>query len=129
MKKIEIDGNRFSTLDGFYNEVEVKLTKNLDRKIGWNLDAFNDVLRGGFGVHDYEEEIELWWLNASKSQIDFGYEASIDRLKSMLETCHPSNRDNITKEIGLAENQKGQTLFQTIIAIIESQDHIDFNQE
>lgn len=60
MKKIvKIDGNNFSTLKGFYDEVERKLTKNLDWNIGRNLDAFNDVLRGGFGVYEYEEPFKL----------------------------------------------------------------------
>lgn len=58
-KSYSINGNDFNNLIGFYNEVEKKLTKGLDLKIGRNLDAFNDVLQGGFGTFDYEEPIEL----------------------------------------------------------------------
>jgi RNAse (barnase) inhibitor barstar len=48
---IEIDGAKFRTLNGFYDEVERKL---LGPGVRWgrNLDAFNDVLRGGFGTPD-----------------------------------------------------------------------------
>ena len=47
-----IDGRRFSNMAGFYDEVEQVFTCGLDWKIGRNLDAFNDILRGGFGRHE-----------------------------------------------------------------------------
>ena len=71
-KEILIDGNNFSTLLGFYDEVENKLTKGLDWKIGRNLDAFNDVLRGGFGIHDDDEPLIIRWMNSDKSKTDLG---------------------------------------------------------
>ncbi|WP_033417594.1 barstar family protein [Cytophaga aurantiaca] len=69
-----LDGNNFSDEEGFYNEVDKILTKNLDWKTGHNLNAFNDLLRGGFGVHDYEEPISLKWANYEKSKKDLGEE-------------------------------------------------------
>ncbi len=71
-KEIIIDGDKFATLPEFYDEVESKLTKGLGWKIGRNLDAFNDVLTGGFGVHDYEEPIQIKWINSVKSKKDLG---------------------------------------------------------
>jgi len=38
-KVFVLDGNKFDTLEGFYDEVEKKLTKGLDWKIGRNLNA------------------------------------------------------------------------------------------
>lgn len=71
---IVIDGNNFSDEEGFYKEAEKVLTKNADRKIGHNYTAFNDLLRGGFGVHASEEPISLKWVNFAKSQKDLGEE-------------------------------------------------------
>jgi RNAse (barnase) inhibitor barstar len=71
-KEIIIDGNNFSTLPEFYEEVENKLTKGLDWKIGRNLDAYDDVLRGGFRVHHYKEPISIKWINGGKSKADLG---------------------------------------------------------
>ena len=71
-KEIIIDGNNFSTLSEFYDEVENKLTKGLNWKIGRNLDAFNDVLRGGFGIHDDDEPLIIRWMNSDKSKTDLG---------------------------------------------------------
>ena len=72
MKEVIIDGNRFSTLEEFYDEIDRLLTRDLPWKTGHNLNAFNDILRGGFGFHEYGEKLHIVWINASKSKIDFG---------------------------------------------------------
>ena len=74
MKKIVIDGNRFDDEESFYNEIDRLLTRNLTWKTGHNLDAFNDLLCGGFGFHEYGEELIIVWVNALKSKTDLGYE-------------------------------------------------------
>jgi RNAse (barnase) inhibitor barstar len=71
-KEIIIDGNSFGTLLEFYDEVENKFTKGLNWKIGRNLDALDDVLTGGFGVHEYEEQIRIKWVNSDTSKTDLG---------------------------------------------------------
>lgn len=68
--KIVIDGSKFSTLDGFYTEIDKLLTKNLNWQTGHNLDAFNDLLHGGFGAHDYGQPLEIHWLHSEKSRKD-----------------------------------------------------------
>ena len=52
IKEFILDGNNFNDIDGFYNEIDRLLTKDLTWKTGHNLDAFNDLLRGGFSVFD-----------------------------------------------------------------------------
>ena len=95
MKEIIIDGNNFSDVEGFYTEIDKLLTRNLDWKTGHNLNAFNDLLRGGFGVHEYGEELHITWINASKSKADLGYEV---------------------------RNHNGQTMFDVIVDIILDND-------
>lgn len=68
MKEFILDGNNFKDIEGFYNEIYKLLTKKLNRKQEHNLDAFNDILRGGFGVHEYEEPIVIKWINYEKSK-------------------------------------------------------------
>jgi RNAse (barnase) inhibitor barstar len=123
-KKITIDGNNFSTLDEFYDEVEAKLTKGLDWKIGRNLDAFNDVLRGGFGVHDYEEKIKITWKNSAKSKIDLGKDETINYLGQIMENCHPSNRSSVKKALEEMKYGNGVILFDTIVGITREHEHI-----
>lgn len=67
-----LDGNNFSDIDGFYCEIDKLLTKDLTWKTGHNLNAYNDLLRGGFGRHEYEEPITIKWLNYKKSKRELG---------------------------------------------------------
>jgi len=98
IKSFVLEGNRFDTLEGFYDEVERVLTKDLDWKIGRNLDAFNDVLEGGFGAFEYEEPIHIIWEHSDKSKSDLAY---------------PANK------------REGQTVFEIIIEIIKDHKHIN----
>ena len=43
-----IDGKAFSTLQGFFDEISRAVIPGAEW--GHNLDAFNDILRGGFGT-------------------------------------------------------------------------------
>lgn len=80
---ITINGDNFSDLETFYDEIDNVLTKNLDWKTGHNLNAFNDLLRGGFGVYEYEEPVKLVWTNFSNSKKTLGQEL-IDRLVEVI---------------------------------------------
>ena len=85
MKKgIFIDGRNFNDVDGFYTEIDRVLTKDLTWKTGHNLDAFNDLLHGGFGVHEYGEHITIIWEYANKSKKDLGYNATVRHYENMI---------------------------------------------
>jgi len=127
MRTITIDGSAFDDMPGFYDEVERKLTCGLAWRIGRNLNAFNDVLRGGFGVHEYGEPIAIRWLHAGKSRSDFGYGATVEHYKDMLECCHPSNRAIVEKRLDSASQKTGRTLFDIIIEIINNNDDSGHN--
>jgi RNAse (barnase) inhibitor barstar len=124
-KKLIIDGNHFSDLAGFYNEVERNLTKDLDWKIGRNLDAYNDVLRGGFGVHEYGEPITLTWINSEKSKRDFGWNATVNYREQILTRCHPDNIPYVEEDIAKAKAGEGQTLFDEIVEITRGHEHVE----
>lgn len=121
---VEIDGEMFSNLNDFYDEVERCLTSGLDWKIGRNLDAFNDVLKGGFGMYDYDEEIELIWKNSDRSKIKLGYKETVKYLQDKLGKSHPTAKREIKEELKLAKNKIGKTLFEIIVEIIKEHKHI-----
>ena len=122
MKEIIIDGKNFDDEEGFYNEIDKLLTKDLDWQTGHNLNAFNDLLRGGFGVHEYGEELHITWINAAKSREDFGYDATVKYWEHALKVCHPDNRAYVQEKIKEAHNHVGETLFDIIVEIIEDSD-------
>ncbi|NVN94736.1 MAG: barstar family protein [Bacteroidetes bacterium] len=98
IKTLVINGDKFSDTEGFYNEIDKVLTSELNWKTGHNLNALNDILWGGFGVHEYEESIYLVWNNSAKSKMV---------LSDLLEN---------------------KTLYQTIIEIIRDHAHIVFSE-
>ena len=67
----EIDGRDFSTLDEFYQVVSRVLIPGA--QWGQNLDAFNDILCGGFGTP--EGGFVLRWKNSAVSRERLGYPA------------------------------------------------------
>lgn len=97
-KTIVINGNNFSNLEQFYVEVDRVLTKDLGWRTGHNLDAFNDLLCGGFGVFGYDESIRLVWENSAKSKNE------------------------------LTDIRQGQTVYEILLEIIKSHEHIDFEE-
>jgi RNAse (barnase) inhibitor barstar len=123
-KAIVLNGSKISSLDTFYDEVESKLTKDLDGETGRNLDAFNDVLRGGFGVYEYEEPIKLIWKNSNESQQKLGWDETVKYISAKLKTCHPTNIQSVKDDLDLAQQHKGQTLFELIVDIIRTHQHI-----
>ena len=110
-----IDGANFSDFDGFAREFS-----RLLRNYTWrgNLDAFNDLLRGGFGTP--ENGWVLRWLNSESSRAALGYEETARRLEGLLVTCHPSNRSKIEARISSARRSEGPTLFDEIVDIIRT---------
>lgn len=73
---IIINGDNFSDLESFYDEIDRVLTKDLDWQTGHNLNAFNDLLRGGFGVFEYEEPVKIIWTKFSEINKKLGDELS-----------------------------------------------------
>lgn len=92
MKIFILDGNNFNDINGFYDEIDKLLTKDLTWKTGHNLDAFNDLLRGGFNVFEFGEPITIRWINYNKSKKDLGDELILKLLEIMLH-CDDTNHD------------------------------------
>ncbi len=57
---VTIDGTHFPTIDEFFDEIDKLLTQNRSWKTGHNMDAFHDLLRGGFGMHEVGEGIDFY---------------------------------------------------------------------
>ena len=114
MKTYRIDGERFSTLEEFYKQISDTLIPNA--KWGHNLDAFNDILRGGFGTPD--EGFVLIWENSEVSRRRLGYPETVRVLERRLERCHPTSRRFVKKELRNAQENKGATVFDWLVEII-----------
>ena len=65
-----IDGSRITSLETFYDEISRAVIPG--SPWGRNLDAFNDILRGGFGTPD--AGFKLRWSAAAFSKRALGYD-------------------------------------------------------
>ena len=111
---LEIDGFRFSTLEEFFDEVNRNLIPGVDW--GRNLDAFDDILGGGFGTP--EGGFVLVWKNHNVSRLRLGYAETVRQLGFHLEQCHPTNIPHIQGQLAAARKSQGKTVFDWLIEII-----------
>jgi len=123
---IIINGDNFSDLESFYNEIDHVLTKDLNWQTGHNLDALNDLLRGGFGVYELGEPIILFWKNISKSKSDLGFNATKKYYENKISLGNGMNIQLFKDKLNDLIKGKGQTLFGIIIEIISDHEHIEF---
>jgi len=116
MKAYRIDGQQFSTLEEFFDEISRVLIPGF--RWGHNLNAFNDILRGGFGTPD--EGFTLIWENSELSKNRLGYSETIRQLELRLERCHPTNRNSVRKQLRHAQSNKGPVVFDWLVEIIRA---------
>ena len=112
----EIDGLRFRTLDEFFDEIGAVVIPGSDW--GRNLDAFNDILRGGFGTP--EGGLTIHWRNHAVSQERLGYTETVKQLEARLQHCHPSSRRAVRQELAEARAGRGPTVFDWLVEIIRN---------
>ena len=111
----EIDGRDFTTLQEFYEVISRVLIPGA--RWGHNLDAFNDILRGGFGTP--ESGFVLRWTNSTLSRERLGYLETVRQLKQRLTHCHPSNRQLVLEDLERAQHSTGPTVFDWLVEIIK----------
>ncbi|KQB96104.1 hypothetical protein AL073_12705 [Loktanella sp. 1ANDIMAR09] len=114
MRTYRIDGTQFSTLEEFFGEISRVLIPG--SKWGHNLDAFNDILRGGFGTPT--AGFILIWENSDLSQNRLGYSETVRQLELRLDRCHPMNRNSVRRQLRLAHSKKGPVVFDWLVEII-----------
>jgi RNAse (barnase) inhibitor barstar len=67
VKEFTLDVTDVKDLNGFWDQVNKVLCPNFS-DFGRNLDAFDDILQGGFGVFDEEEHIKLHIKGAANGE-------------------------------------------------------------
>jgi hypothetical protein len=97
---IEIDGNSFSTLEGFCDLVW-PIIAGCPHSGNANLDAFNDILSWP------EESYIFRWKNSKLSQKRLDYSEMVRKLEKQLNTCHFLNRENVSQSLKEAKKCQG----------------------
>ncbi|HZE95519.1 MAG TPA: barstar family protein [Planctomycetota bacterium] len=127
MKRFVLDGDAFDGLPAFYDHAGDVLCPGF--AWGRNLDAFKDILYGGFGVFEDSEEIELVWKNSAKSKQDLGHRETAWWLEETLDRIHPTNRERWMERLAAARSGRGPTLYDELVEIIRHHQTILFREE
>jgi RNAse (barnase) inhibitor barstar len=115
MKRVyELDGTAFSSLE----ELAAHFSKRVLVDYSWNgnLDAFNDILSGGFGTP--EEGFVLRFVHTDAARAALGYPATRRWLEERAQKARASNRAELRARLEKARRGEGETLFDMIVAII-----------
>ncbi|MCB0637589.1 MAG: barstar family protein [Lewinella sp.] len=67
-KTFTLDGTHITTAATFFKAVEAELLVDARSVTHWSLDVLDDVLEGGYGIHDLNEPIIIHWTNFRRSQ-------------------------------------------------------------
>lgn len=111
---LTIHGENFSTLNEFYDEIERVLIPGVPW--GRNLDAFHDLLRGGFGTP--VGGFVLVWQRSDLSRKRLGHAEAASQLQARLDRCHPTARPSVAAQLELARSGSGPTVFDWLVQII-----------
>ncbi len=120
-REIVLDGENFSDLDGFYDEIGRAFELDDDSSVR-NMDALNDLLRGGTDGDPSSCALLIHWRNSAKSEKDLGWEETIRYYEAAMERVHPDNRGQIERKLIAAKAGKGLTLYEQLIALFQRMD-------
>jgi len=124
-KKLEINGNNFQTIEGFYAELNRLAMADEDWKLGASLDAFHDFLYGTYGSINGFEQLEIIWLNSEKSKNDLGFETTLQYYQNKLGQPQKFNSEFFQKKIEDLHAGIGKTYFEILLEIIS--EHADIH--
>jgi RNAse (barnase) inhibitor barstar len=118
VREYKLSGANITSLESFYDEISRVLVPNVEW--GENLDAFDDILHGGFGTPN--EGFVLRWTHSETSRLALGYPETVRQLESKLERCHHTNRVAVRAQLERAMHNEGPTIFDYLVEIIGEHD-------
>jgi len=116
--ELVLDGRKIHSLYEFYDQVELNCTKDLDWDIGRNQNAVIDVLRGGFGLHEYGEAVTLRIAYYEAFKKNLGEEETLKAYDEWIPASHPSNRPMLVGERNAVKKGSGKLLYEILCETI-----------
>ena len=123
-KELVLDGHRIHDIPSFYEEVNRVFMQGVDFRLGSSLDAFNDMLYGGYGAIRGNEPIRLRWLNFDKNKEDLGVEATMAFYRAKLEQPDVFDPAWARRKLDALERGQGQTYMDILLEIIGAHPNI-----
>jgi len=124
-KEIIIDGTRIFDKSSLYAEINRHFMKNESWQLGESLDAFDDLLYGGFGEIKENEEVRLIWGNFEENKKLFGFDFTLNFYDEKLKDSERFDSKGIQFKIDKLKKGEGQTYFDIILEIIAEHPNIE----
>lgn len=124
MKQLIIEGSSIHDIPSFYDEINRVFMAAENWKLGPSLDAFNDLLYGGFGAVENNEPVQLVWNNIESSKAALGYETTKRYYVEKLLPGSPFNKKYFQEKLEELNQGKGQTYFDILMEIIAGHPNI-----
>ena len=118
VKQIEIEGNTINDITSFYEEINRVFMVGESWLIGQSLDAFNDLLFGGYGALQGAESAKLVWHHMDHSRKALGYQTTRDYYLDKLKPGSPYNKKVFQEKLVALDSGSGETYFDTIMSIL-----------
>jgi RNAse (barnase) inhibitor barstar len=122
--QINLEGTNIHDISSFYKEINRVFMQNEDWDLGESLDAFNDLLYGGFGILKGLPNIKLVWNDSKKCSHALGYDTTKAYYLRKLEPGSTFDRAYHEQKLAELETGNGRTYFEIILDIISEHPNI-----
>ena len=95
-----------------------------DWSLGQSLDAFDDMLHGGYGAIAGREAVTLLWRDSDGCRARLGLATTRAHLLAKLEMPATYDADLIARQLVALDAGVGRTYFETVLAIIADNPNI-----
>ncbi|MFC0205117.1 barstar family protein [Novosphingobium soli] len=113
-----IEGSAITGIAAFYDEINRVFMAGEDWRLGESLDAFDDLLHGGFGALPAGRPATIVWKDMDASRAALGRAATLALLRARLPERTQFNGAKISDQIAELEAGRGTTYFDVVMAIV-----------
>jgi RNAse (barnase) inhibitor barstar len=118
VKQFEIEGNVINDIASFYEEINRVFMANESWLIAQSLDAFEDLLYGGYGALQGAESVEIIWHHMDHSRQALGYQTTRAYYLNKLRPGSPYDQKLFKEKLAALERGQGETYFDMILDIL-----------
>lgn len=115
-----LEGTTMSDIASFYKQLNEQLMRDEDWQLGESLDAFDDLLYGGYSKWKDYDQLEIVWKDIAVSEQYLGMATTKAYYLKKLGGDSSFNQDFVKEKLKQLEAGTGQTYFDILMEIIES---------
>ena len=121
--RIVIHGADVIDIPSFYRQINDQLMRDEEWTIGDSLDAFNDLLYGGFGAAHDSDVLEIEWRDIGASRDALGVDATRDYYRAKIADGR-FDSELFRAKLRALESGRGATYFDMLMEIIGDHDRV-----